>query len=557
MCVFLCTLFRFFRALNCAKSRNDGIFETQNVVKKLTYPGGNLRIVCWNCWSYSNERHAYCKSLKYDILALTELRNKQNNPNFNSKFWIPSAQAETKQGKCTDPAAGVAILLSKRLSRHIERSGHVGTRIAWVRLCGPVCPIFFIVVYVPHKYRATPKASDTLYELNELLKTVPKNDSRLIVCGDFNCQLRRNVPGCTGQWSMTKKNEDKGHDQQVLDIMRTQDLFAVETRFMPKTKLWSEKKRRCNATYMPKHTERRPTKLDYFLVSNRWQSMVTAAKTKWSAAYHRFGSKFDHALISIEWKWRLRMSNSQPRPCFESMTTAKWAEFDQRLTDRLAKLKGDVEVTEQEMGAHYDRLTNCINETVKEVVSPKTQKKFNGRKASAKTKRLYELRTRDFASGREIKKSDRDAWNKTLNKAAKKDYDEWVENWVGITEEEDERGDVRTVHEGARALAGKSKTFQGKQPTKNKQGDILQSSEELGDLWQQFLADKFAVTDIEAARKEYVSLETEQGVDTLSYEEFEAAVDRMKNRKATGPDGVPAEVWKNSALAKQELYFFL
>ena len=226
-------------------------------------------MACWNCWSYINESHAYCKSLNYDILALTELRNKQNNPNFTSKFWIPSAQAETKQGKCTDPAAGVAILLSKRMKRHIDKSVFVGTRIAWVRLRGPVCPIFFVVSYIPHKYRNTPQTTDTLTQLHELLKTVPKNDC-LIVCDDFNCQLKRNVPGCTGQWSMTKRHEQQGHDQEVLDLMRTQDLFAVETRFKPKAKLWAGRKRQCNATYMPKHKERRPTKLDYFLVSNRW-----------------------------------------------------------------------------------------------------------------------------------------------------------------------------------------------------------------------------------------------------------------------------------------------
>ena len=31
----------------------------------------------------------------------------------------------------------------------------------------------------------------------------------------------------------------------------------------------------------------------------------------------------------------------------------------------------------------------------------------------------------------------------------------------------------------------------------------------------------------------------------------------MKNQKAAGPDGIPAEVWKNSVLAQSELYFFL
>ena len=126
----------------------------------------NLRMTCWNCWSYSNERHAFCKSLGYDVLALTELHNKQNNLNFSSDLWVPSAQAAFDKQKCTDSAAGVAILLSKRMRRHIDNAGHVGTRIAWVRLRGPTCPIFFIAVYVPHKYRAAaPQASDTLAQL--------------------------------------------------------------------------------------------------------------------------------------------------------------------------------------------------------------------------------------------------------------------------------------------------------------------------------------------------------------------------------------------------------
>ena len=31
----------------------------------------------------------------------------------------------------------------------------------------------------------------------------------------------------------------------------------------------------------------------------------------------------------------------------------------------------------------------------------------------------------------------------------------------------------------------------------------------------------------------------------------------MKKGKATGPDSIPAEFWKKSALANTELYFFL
>ena len=79
----------------------------------------------------------------YDVLVLIELHNTQNNGNFSSELWIPSDQSKLdKDGKCTaDRAAGVAILLLKRMRRHIDRSGHAGSRIAWVRLKGPICPI--------------------------------------------------------------------------------------------------------------------------------------------------------------------------------------------------------------------------------------------------------------------------------------------------------------------------------------------------------------------------------------------------------------------------------
>ena len=49
------------------------------------------------------------------MLALTELHNMQNNPNFNSKLYIPSTQTEVdEQGKNLDPDAGVVILFPER-----------------------------------------------------------------------------------------------------------------------------------------------------------------------------------------------------------------------------------------------------------------------------------------------------------------------------------------------------------------------------------------------------------------------------------------------------------
>ena len=72
-----------------------------------------------------------------------------------------------------------------------------------------------------------------------------------------------------------------------------------------------------------------------FGVTHRCQGTVTSSKTKWGVAFHRFGTKFDHSLLSIEWTWRIRSNKTPPRPDFETMTPESWTEFDSSLNTRL------------------------------------------------------------------------------------------------------------------------------------------------------------------------------------------------------------------------------
>ena len=154
----------------------------------------NPNFATWNCFSYSKERHDYCKRLQYDVLALTELHNRQKIIP-ESKQWITSALSTKflsgpKEGMFKDPAAGVAIMLSPRMEQHIHSSGFIGSRIAWVRFKGPTCHIFFVAVYIPHKYRSNPSYQDVIDQFDVLLRSVNKNDC-IIMVGDLNCQLRK------------------------------------------------------------------------------------------------------------------------------------------------------------------------------------------------------------------------------------------------------------------------------------------------------------------------------------------------------------------------------
>ena len=71
-----------------------------------------------------------------------------------------------EQGRDPDPAAGVAIMLSPRMADRILDSGCVGSRIAWTRLAGPVCNMFIIVTYVPHRGRVRKPFAKDVINLN-------------------------------------------------------------------------------------------------------------------------------------------------------------------------------------------------------------------------------------------------------------------------------------------------------------------------------------------------------------------------------------------------------
>ena len=57
---------------------------------------------------------------------------------------------------------------------------------------------------------------DTLNQLQSLIKTVTQGNC-LVIYGDFDRQLKRNIPVLTGKCVMIKKHEKQGHDQELLD----------------------------------------------------------------------------------------------------------------------------------------------------------------------------------------------------------------------------------------------------------------------------------------------------------------------------------------------------
>ena len=78
--------------------------------------------------------------------------------------------------------------------------------------------------------------------------------------------------------------------------------------------------------------------------------------------------------------------------------------------------------------------------------------------------------------------------------------------------------------------------------TRDEDGNLLNSPEDTVRRWRNFLEEKFRATPAESQRPDLE--DHPKTVDKITWLEFETAIKHLKVGKATGPDGIPSEVFK-------------
>ena len=199
------------------------IFEDYDTTKG--YPGEgwskdhpDFRIATWNTRSLTFERFEYCKSLRYDVLAITELWRKQQQFQTRDKSFIIAEARTGEDGEKRfpkDKAAGVGILLSKAATQKVLTFGSEGERVCYVRLEGPVCNLFIVATYMSHRVRVSPGQDDTINDIHAALKHAMTKDC-IIMLGDFNEQLAANLEGHTGKWTGGPPSKNS---KKLVDLM--------------------------------------------------------------------------------------------------------------------------------------------------------------------------------------------------------------------------------------------------------------------------------------------------------------------------------------------------
>ena len=361
-----------------------------------------------------------------------------------------------------DPFSGVALLLSNRLSKCVLHNGSNSSRVEFARIRADPCNLFIIGVYMPHAQRKQqPYFSDTLNRLDEVLQQVRNNDC-VIILGDLNCKLARNIPKRTGRWCIHKDSNRNG--EEMLDLMNRRNLCAISTMFKPL-------RGKTNATFVPHDPTFNETQIDYILIASRWATAVTDSKVKWGVSISRWGRKYDHGLVNCLFTSRLRtdkrpkqldysaLKDVNTRNCYEDMVKATINEGVHE---------------ESDSSSSFRNLLNTVTNAAKATLPVRKPMSLRKRHVSDRTKQLYADRVNRYEK---MTPMERKSAARTVRESCHNDYRDYISKVVSDMETADRSGNFREVSKLVRVLANKRSS--SVMPCKDHSGNLITSSEQL------------------------------------------------------------------------------
>ena len=137
--------------------------------------------------------------------------------------------------------------------------------------------------------------------------------------------------------------------------------------------------------------------------------------------------------------------------------------------------------------------------------------------------------------------------NKIVKKKCREDKKAWIEERCRKAEEAAQKNDSRTLYKIAKELSGTSANQNI--PIKNKQGKTLTSEDEQKQRWVEHFDETLnqpepvSLFPETAFQEKMVEIDANMGV--ISFGEVEEAIKTLKANKASGEDGIQAELLKH------------
>src|SRR5215471_2947226 len=279
--------------------------------------------------------------------------------------------------------------------------------------------------------------------------------------------------------------------------------------------------------------------LDYILVKQRYRNSVKCAKSLPGADCNS-----DHNLVRIKTAVKLkRMGIAKKQKKWDLNNLRKNVTEYREYVEQC--IKGD---NEKDIEMRWNNIKSVVNQAALNVVGQ--QKRASAKKPWVTQEMLNKMEERrkykniNTESGRQMYRK----LNNELRRETEKAREIWWERECREIEELDGRGRSDIVYAKVKKLSGNRRKNKGIQKIKDTDGTVLTDPDKIHARWKDYVEilynknGKPKMEEVEVEISDKVN-DDERGPALLK-EEIENAIKNMKDNKAAGVDGIPAEFWK-------------
>jgi hypothetical protein len=413
----------------------------------------------------------------------------------------------------------VAIWAHKKITDSILGYEPVSDRIISVRLNAKPRNISLIQAYGPTTTAAEEDIKHFYEELSRTIKSIPKGDM-LLLTGDFNAKVgARDTSALTsvvGPYGLGVMNEA---GEQLQDFCMEHDLVLANTMFQ------HHPRRLCTWTSPDGKTK---NQIDYIAVAQKWKSSVRNCKT-----YPGADCDTDHQLLVASMKIRLAKPEKQnriPPLNLEELKGDKAVQYATEVSNKFSVLEALRE--EKSPEDLWKNTKEILLEVASEILGSTmaTKKKtWISAETFSLIKEKRESKNQDISRYRVLKAD--------VQRRLRKDKQKQLDDMCEELETAQQRGNARKLFQTVRSITSK---FQPRlQCIQSKNGTNLTEAPQIAERWKEYCEDLYSDKD----GKDLGCVYQEREPPPLR-SEVARAIRQTASRKSTGPDEVPAELFK-------------
>lgn len=493
----------------------------------------DLRVCTWNVRTLYRPGAAQqladaLTKCKADITAIQEMR------------WI--GQGCLKKNNCDiyyscHPERhefGCGFVVGAKLRRRVSHFTPINERLATIRITAKFFNISLICAHAPTEEKDD-VAKDTFYaELDRAYGRCPSHDIKILL-GDFNAKVgQEGIFGTTvGRFSLHETTSSNG--LRLIDYAAAHNMVVSSTRF-----------RHLNIHQASWLSPDRLTRnqIDHVVIDARHASSILDVRT-----FRGPNIDSDHYLVAAKVRTRLCVAKTSRRSMsrkldIDGLQSQQIADaYSSRLSDLLSQSLPPDSVDTSHMWAH---ISHSLRTTAEEVLGFQRPPPRNPwydqecREAAAAKDAAYR-RTLQAGATRAVVENyrTRRRTEKRLFRRKKREHERRECEMIECSRS---RNDARNFYKRVKRLTQGFKT--GAYACKDDDGNLVTDVEEILRLWRNHFAGLLA----DPASEEADSLTPiyDDGIDVPCprHDEVKVAIQRLKNNKASGADGLPAELFK-------------